>query len=143
MNQLYMLDTNTVSYIIKGKSPAARATLAGLKAHQIASISVITEGELWYGIAKMPTGDLLRRALDAFLTKIRILPWDRNEASAYGQLRAKHERTGKLLGNLDMLIAAHAIAAGAILVTNNKAFAQVQDLEGIVNWATDLENAQL
>jgi tRNA(fMet)-specific endonuclease VapC len=91
----------------------------------------------------MPTGDLLRRALDAFLTKIRILPWDRNEASAYGQLRAKQERTGKLLGNLDMLIAAHAIAAGAILVTNNKAFAQVQDLEGIVNWATDLENAQL
>ena len=53
-------------------------------------------------------------------------------------LRAKRETAGKALGNLDLLIAAHGIAVGAVLVTNDKAFKQVDDLPDIVNWATDL-----
>jgi tRNA(fMet)-specific endonuclease VapC len=53
-------------------------------------------------------------------------------------LRAKLERAGKTLGNLDMLIAAHAISANATLVTRDKAFAQVEDLRPPVNWAVDL-----
>lgn len=57
---------------------------------------------------------------------------------AYGKLRARQEGAGKMIGALDLLIAAHAVAVGAVLVTNDKAFAQVTALPGRVNWATDL-----
>jgi tRNA(fMet)-specific endonuclease VapC len=133
-----MLDTNTVSYILKGKSPAARAKLAALEHSEIACISAITEAELHYGVARRPNNPALVASLEAFLSKIQILGWGRDEAKAYGRLRAKQEATGKTFGNLDMLIAAHVIAIGGVLVTNDKSFAQVPDLGGTVNWATDL-----
>ena len=138
MNRRYMLDTNTVSYIVKGKSPAARIKLAGLPQNDIACISTITEAEIRYGLAKAPNAAALRIAIDGFLAKIKILPWGSDEAAVYGDLRAKLEASGKTLGNLDMLIAAHAMAADAILVSNDKAFAQVQDLVGQEIWAPDL-----
>ncbi len=133
-----MIDTNTVSYIVKGKSPAARAKLAGLPLSEIACISAITEAELFYGLAKSPNAQALRSSIEGFLAKIQILAWGRDEARAYGQCRAKQEAAGKTLGSLDMLIAAHAISAGAILVTNDKAFTRVPDLPATVNWASDL-----
>jgi tRNA(fMet)-specific endonuclease VapC len=132
-----MIDTNTVSYIVKGDSPASRAKLAGLQDDEIACISAITEAELQYGVAKSANAATLRPALEGFLAKIQILPWGRDEANAYGRLRAKQEAAGKPLGNLDMLIAAHAVSVGAILVTNDKAFSHVTDLTAILNWATD------
>jgi tRNA(fMet)-specific endonuclease VapC len=76
--------------------------------------------------------------MEWFLAAVKILPWGRDEANVYGTLRAKLESSGKTLGNMDMQIAAHAIALGAVLVTNDKAFAQVDDLRAIANWATDL-----
>src|ERR1700760_4517589 len=117
-----MLDTNTVSYIVKGNSPASRARLAGIRQDEIACISAITEAELQYGVAKSARAKALRPALDGFLAKIQILAWGRDEAVAYGRLRVKQEGAGKPLGNLDMLIAAHAVSVGAILITNDKAF---------------------
>ena len=137
MSQRFMIDTNTVSYIVKGNSPASRAKLAGLRNDQIACISAITEAELQYGAAKSPNAKTLRPALEGFLAKIQILPWGRDEAHVYGRLRAKQEAAGKPLGNLDMLIAAHAVSVGAILVTNDKTFSHVADLSAILNWATD------
>jgi tRNA(fMet)-specific endonuclease VapC len=138
VNRRYMLDTNTVSYIIKGKSPASRTKLAELKHGEIACISATTEAEIEYGLAKSPNAELLRSAVEGFLAKIQILPWGSEEARAYGGLRAEQEAAGKPLGNLDMLIAAHAISVGAILVTNDKAFLQVSTLPATVNWAKDL-----
>jgi tRNA(fMet)-specific endonuclease VapC len=137
VTQRYMIDTNTVGHIIKGNSPASRAKLAGLDHDEIACISAITEAELHYGLAKNPNAKNLRPALDGFLAKIQILPLGRGEAQAYGRLRATQEAAGKTLGNLDMLIAAHAVSVGAILVTNDKAFSHVPNLSRIVNWATD------
>ncbi len=138
MIQRYMMDTITVSYIVKGKSPVARAKLAGLQDSEIGCISIITEAELQFGLAKSPNAHALRSSLEGFFAKIQILHWGRGEALAYGELRARQEAAGKILGNLDLLIAAHAIAVGAVLVTNDKAFAQVAGLPGTVNWATDL-----
>lgn len=132
-----MIDTNTVSYIVKGNSPASRAKLAALQEDEIACISAITEAELQYGVAQSPNVNALRTALKGFLSKIQILPWGSEEAYAYGWLRAKQEAAGKPLGNLDMLIAAHAVSVGAILVTNDKAFSHVSELSAILNWATD------
>ncbi len=138
MIRLYMLDTNTVSYIIKGKSPAARARLAGLGMDETACISSITEAELEYGLAKNPASQKLRRALDWFLARMRVLPFGSQESRAYGRLRVKQEAAGRPLESMDMLIAAHAIAVGAILVTGDKVFSSVSGLAGRENWATDL-----
>jgi tRNA(fMet)-specific endonuclease VapC len=139
MSRLYMLDTNTVSYIVKGKSPVARARLAGLDADESACISIVTEFELEFGLAKNPNAERLRRALRWFLARIQILPLGSAEARAYGRLRVKQEAEGRPLESMDMLIAAHAIAAGAILVSRDGVFTHVPDLIGTENWATDLQ----
>ncbi len=133
-----MLDTNQASYLLKGKSPALRARLLSLRPAEVACISSVTEAELLYGIAKSGIGEQRMRILNWFLQLVAIHPWARAEAAVYGHLRAKQEAAGKTLGPLDMQIAAHAIALGAILVTNDKAFHQVPDLLGVENWATDL-----
>ena len=138
MTRTWMLDTNTVSYIVRGKSPAARAKLYGLHADEIGCISVITEAELRYGVSKQAPGAVRLAALNVLFDKLRILPWGSEEALVYGDLRAKLERAGKVLGNLDMLIAAHAISANATLVTRDRAFSQVEDLRPPVNWAVDV-----
>jgi len=138
MTRLWMLDTNTVSYIVRGKSPAARAKLYKLQGDEIGCISVITEAELRYGVSKQAPGSVRLAALNTLFDKLRILPWTSEEALVYGDLRAKLERAGKTLGNLDMLIAAHAISANATLVTRDKTFAQVEDLRPPVDWAVDL-----
>ena len=138
MSRLYLLDTNTIIYILKGKSAATRSRLAGLSTEEVASISAITEGELLYGLAKSGSGDRARRSLDWFLARLKVLPWGREEAATYGLLRARQESMGKSLAPLDTQIAAHAIAVGAVLVTNDRAFHQVDSLLGIENWANDL-----
>jgi tRNA(fMet)-specific endonuclease VapC len=138
MTTLYMLDTNMVSYIAKGHSKAARARMLNLKEDEAVCISVMTEAEILYGLSKRPEAVTLRERMEWFVASIKVLPWASNEAKAYGTLRAKLESTGKTLENMDMQIAAHAIAAGAVLVTKDKAYAQVDDLHGTVNWATDL-----
>lgn len=138
MSVLYMLDTNTVSYIAKGHSKAARARMLNLEKDEVVCLSVITEAEIRYGLAKRPEAVALRERMEWFLAAVNVLAWGRPEAQAYGALRARLEFSGKRLENMDMQIAAHAIAADAILVTSDKAFAQIDDLRGIVNWATDL-----
>ena len=77
-------------------------------------------------------------AVEALLFKTRILPWGSREAAAYGALRAKLEAAGKTLSEMDMLIAAHAIATGAVIVTNDIAFSHAKDLRAIENWASDV-----
>ncbi len=133
-----MLDTNMVSYIVKGQSPAARAKLLSLGDDSIACLSSITEAEIKYGLAKRPEATGLRTLMEGFLASIRVLTWGRDEADAYGPLRAKLEAAGKTLGSMDLMIAAHAIATDAVLVTNDKAFQHVEEIFASVNWATDL-----
>ncbi len=127
-----------VSYIVKDKSPVARASLAGLSGENVAFISAITEAEIHYGLAKTAGAERWRAAMMNFLAKLRVLPWGSQEALAYGVLRAKLETAGQTLGSMDMMIAAHAIAADAVLVTNDQAFSRVADLRAIENWAADL-----
>jgi tRNA(fMet)-specific endonuclease VapC len=138
MNVTYLLDTNTLSYIAKGKSPAARARLQSLRAGEVACISSITEAEVRYGLARRPQARALHAAMEALLFKLLILPWGSNEAAVYGRLRAKLEAAGTVLSELDLQIAAHAIAIGAVLVTNDHALRRIKDLHGTANWASDL-----
>lgn len=133
-----MLDTNTVSYIFKGRSPAARSRLVQLRPNEVVCISSITEAELWYGLEHVGAGVHRRRALTDFLERVRVLPWGREEASAYGTFRAGQEAMGRPLGPLDTQIAAHAITVGAVLVSNDRGYQHARGLPGLESWAIDL-----
>jgi tRNA(fMet)-specific endonuclease VapC len=139
MTILYMLDTNMVSYIVKGHSAAARKRLLALKEDEIACISAVTEAEIFYGLAKKPEAVRLKALMEGFLANIRVLPWDRDAAHAYAAVRSRLEAAGKSLESMDMMIAAHAVSLGAVVVTNDKAFGYVEDLSAAVNWAGDLK----
>ncbi len=132
MPALYLLDTNTVSYIIKGNIPRVRERLVKTPMAQVA-ISVITEAELRFGVVRRPEATRLKVVVDEFLLRVAVLPWDSAAALHYANLRAALERTGTGMGNLDLMIAAHALAADAVLVTNDRVFGRIKQLE-IEDW---------
>jgi len=123
----YMLDTNTVSHLIKEHAAVIRRVVATPMAELC--ISVITEGELLFGLAKRPTATRLHRAVRELLRRIDVLAWDTETAEVYGTMRAGLARTGTGIGPLDLLIAAHACAKESVLVTNDHAFRMIDGLE--------------
>ena len=127
----FMLDTNTVSHLLKEHPGVVRRVVAAPMASLC--ISAITEGELLFGLAKRPDAKRLHLAVREFLRRVDVLPWDNVVAEHYGTVRAGLERQGKLLAPLDLLIATHAISVDAILVTNDRAFGQITDLH-IEDW---------
>jgi len=129
----YMLDTNTASYVIKGTYPAIRRKLAGVPMASVC-VSAITEAELLFGVARRPDSPGLETAVGEFLLRLDVLAWDSAAARAYAEVRSRLEGAGTPLGALDTLIAAHALAAGAVLVTGDKAFRKVKSLK-VVDWA--------
>jgi tRNA(fMet)-specific endonuclease VapC len=133
MARRYLLDTNTVSFIFKGNEAVLRR-LSSIPMAQVA-ISAVTEGELRFGLARRPEATRLRQIVEEFLLRVAILPWDSEAAQQYGRLRAGLEELGQPMGNLDTMIAAHALSAGAVLVTNDKAFTRIKKLK-IDDWTT-------
>lgn len=129
----YLLDTNIASHIIKGDIPRVRERLAGLPMESI-MISVVTEAELRYGVAKRGHPGGLVQRVGEFLIRVEILPWTSEVAEAYGNLRAASEAAGTSLAPLDMMIAAHARAMDAILVTRDRAFARLPGNLPIEDW---------
>jgi len=138
-DKCYMLDTNTASYIIKGEPAVIRERLRNVPMANVC-VSTITEAELLRGIAKKPEAKRLPVAVKEFLLRVEILPWDSDAADAYAQLRTACENEGRSLGNMDMLIAAHSVAVGAVLVTNDKAFYNVKHHLILEDWSTPLEH---
>ena len=122
----YMLDTNMVSHLIKGNAHTIRQVIA-LQMKSLC-ISVITEAEMLFSLAKHPTATRLHIAVREMLRRIDVLTWDSIVAERYGLIRANMEQKGIILAPLDLLIATHALSVGAILVTNDKAFSQVANL---------------
>jgi tRNA(fMet)-specific endonuclease VapC len=105
----FMLDTNIASRLIKGAPIQLRTRLLDVPlAHQC--VSVITQAELLYGVARKEGAARLAAIVDEFLLRVQILPWSSLAAVAYAQLRSELERRGISLGNLDLMIAAHAKA---------------------------------
>ncbi len=127
-----MLDTNAASAIVKGPTHIFRDHLLEAPAAALC-VSAITEGELRFGVAKRPEAKRLAEAVEAFLARIDILPWDSAAARCYGDLRASLALCGKPLANLDTLIAANALAVGADLITGDRAFARVEGLT-VMDW---------
>ena len=127
----YMLDTNAVSHLIRGHSALTQRLLAVPMAS--VSISAITEGELRFGLAKRPRAVRLHQAVKEFLLCVEVLPWQSSTAQVYGVQRASMERQGRPLAALDMLIATHALAVDAVLVSNDRVFLQVTGLR-VEDW---------
>jgi len=138
-DKCYMLDTNTASYIIKGEPAVIRERLRKIPMANIC-VSAITEAELLRGVAKKPGAKQLPIVVKEFLLRVEILPWDSDAADAYAQLRTACENEGKPLGNMDMLIAAHSVAVGAVLITNDKAFYNVKHHLMLEDWSKPLEH---
>ncbi|MGZ8190997.1 MAG: PIN domain-containing protein [Methylococcaceae bacterium] len=127
----YLLDTNTVSHLIKGHPAVAQRVVTVPMASLC--ISAITEGELLFGLAKRPDAKRLHLVVQEFLRRVDVLPWDSSIAKYYGTVRADMEPQGKILAPLDLLIAVHALSVGAVVVTNAQVFGQVEDLS-IEDW---------
>ena len=130
---MWMLDTNICSYIIREHPISASRTFASYAAGQL-FISTVVLAELYFGAAKHPRNQVIREQIDKFTNQLSILDWDQHAADDYGRLRTHLESKGRSIGNLDIMIAAHARSLDAILVTNNtKHFSMVPGLK-LENW---------
>lgn len=126
MTPLYLLDTNTVSHLIK-RHPQVTQHLLAVPMHSVC-ISAITAGELAFGLAKRPEAVALKATVNEFLRRVEVLPWDDAVAQTYGTLRALMQSNGTPLAALDMQIAAHALQLKAALISSDRAMAQVPEL---------------
>ena len=137
MDQRYLFDTNICIYLIN-RRPGYERLLDRVGQHQYGEIliSAITLAELRFGVAKSQSQ---RRAenekmLDLFLARFPVMDFDSKAAAAYGPLRAGLQGQGTPIGAMDMLIAAHALSLGAVIVTHNaREFVRVPRLP-VENW---------
>jgi len=127
----YLLDTNTVSHLLRKHPVVARRVVQ--TPITALCISAITQGELLFGLARRPAATALHTAVWEFLRRVDVLPWDTSAAQAYGAARAAAQREGRVLAPLDLLIGAHALSLEAVLVTNDRAFGQLAGLS-VEDW---------
>jgi tRNA(fMet)-specific endonuclease VapC len=122
-----MLDTDISSYIIK-RRPAS--LVEKFKKHaETLSVSVLTAAELRFGAQKAGR-PALTELVEEYLERIAILDWTSEITVPYARIRSELEHSGKPIGNMDLLIAAHAVSQGMTLVTNNlKHFVNVPGLQ--------------
>ena len=126
MSRLYLLDTNVLSDLIK--NPAGAVAMRARQEQDHLCTSLIVAAELRYGCAKKNAPELTRK-VDALLQAIPVLPLGAGVDQVYGRIRAQLESQGQIIGGNDLLIAAHAVQVGAMLVTaNRREFSRVPDL---------------
>jgi tRNA(fMet)-specific endonuclease VapC len=134
MEPLYLLDTNICIYIRQRRPDEVFQRFGKLRPGE-AALSVVTYGELFYGAAKSAQRTAALERLRELLRVLPALALPESAGEAYGSIRADLESKGKMIGNNDLWIAAHALTAGLTLVTNNeKEFRRIRALK-VQNWA--------
>jgi tRNA(fMet)-specific endonuclease VapC len=134
MEPRYLLDTNICIYIRQERPDAVLRRFRKLRPGE-AALSVITYGELIYGAAKSAFRAAALERLRELVQLLPALPLPESAAEAYGTIHAELQSKGQMIGNNDLWIAAHAIGAGLILVTNNeREFRRLRGLK-LQNWA--------
>ena len=128
-----MLDTNVVSHIMQGRDAQLLARLTQLSVGQVV-MSSVTLAELEYGLHRKGQPVRLKNALTQVLLRMDVLPWDERVATCYGEFCSTLEAQGINLSDFDMMIAAHAVAVDATLVSRDKAFGQVGDRLRLEVW---------
>jgi tRNA(fMet)-specific endonuclease VapC len=126
MTLRYMLDTNIVSHIMQGRDTALLARLTQIAIGQVV-MSSVTLAELEYGLHRKGQPVRLKNALHQVLLRMDVLPWDEDVARCYGALCSKLETQGINLSDFDMMIAAHAQAVNATLVSRDKTFSRITE----------------
>jgi tRNA(fMet)-specific endonuclease VapC len=132
----YLLDTNICIDLINRRAAWWQRLADRITAVKRARVllSALTVAELRYGVAKSPSPDKNRLALDTFLVDFEVVAFDSPAAQAYGEIRATLEKKGTPIGALDTLLAAHAQSIGATFVTHNtREFGRVPGLK-LVDW---------
>jgi tRNA(fMet)-specific endonuclease VapC len=130
----YLLDTNIVSDLVRNPGGRSAARLREVGDDGVFT-SVVVAAELRFGAAKKGSPGLSSQ-LEVVLGALRIMPLEAPADVTYGEIRADLERRGQMIGGNDLLIAAHAVTAGATLVTDNeREFSRVGGLV-IENWLT-------
>lgn len=134
MEPRYLLDTDTCIYIRQSRPEQVLLRFQKIRPGE-AVISTITYGELIYGAAKSGQQAEALRRIHGFVALVPALHSPENAGETYGFIRAELESRGEVIGNNDLWIAAHALASGLTLVTNNeKEFRRVRGLK-VQNWA--------
>jgi len=132
---IYMLDTNICIYILNKKPVSYIQRLDNLEKKHPIFISSIVLAELQYGVSNSQFKEQNQINVNYLLDKLEVLEFSSECAFYYGELRADLKRRGVIIGNNDLLIAGHALAKDATLVTNNSSeFKRVKGLE-IIDWA--------
>jgi len=127
-----MLDTNVISDLVRNPRGKAAARIAKVGEGNVCT-SIIVAAELRYGCAKSGS-PRLRKAVEELLGEIDVLPFDVPADTEYGTIRVRLESAGRPIGSNDLLIAAHAYAVGATIVTANTGeFKRVRGLK-VENW---------
>ena len=133
--RLFMLDTDTCIFLMRGESPALAARVQSVPLQQQV-MSAVTFAELTYGVQVSAAAKRKQNqsVLDSLVLHLAVLDWPQDAAKHYAEIRADLKKRGAQLGAADLMIAAHARAMGAIVVTNNvKDFPRVKGLE-VENW---------
>ena len=130
----FLLDTDICIYLINKRPPSVISRFKQYRPGDI-GISVVTVSELEYGVAKSSRMQENQQRLDAFLAPFDLLSYTAEAVRTYGAVRADLEKRGKVIGPLDMLIAAQALTEELILVINNeREFKRIPGLR-IENWS--------
>ena len=133
MDARFLLDTNICIYIRRKRPREVLARFQRLKPGE-AVISVITYGELIYGVEKSRLREQARQQLAELAELLPVMDLPLQAGQSYGAIRAELEARGETIGNNDLWIAAHARAAGLALVTNNEhEFRRIHGLK-VQNW---------
>ena len=134
---MYLLDTNICIYAMKSKFPELTKKLFEIPPTEIC-ISSVTVGELAYGVAKSKQKERSKQVLDIFLSAYNILPFDDEDAMAFGEIRALLNSQGMPIGPYDLQIAAQGVSKGLIVVTHNvKEFCRISNLT-FEDWVVSL-----
>lgn len=132
---LYMLDTDTCIFLMRGDMPALAAKVQAVPLQQQV-MSAVTFAELTYGVQASAAAKRKQNqgVLDSLALHLAVLDWPQDAAQHYAEIRVDLKKRGAQLGAADLMIAAHARALGAIVVTNNtKDFGRVKGLQ-VENW---------
>lgn len=116
---IYLLDTNILSYFIRGCHAALNEKVVQTLDAKQAITSAIVRAEMRFCQSRIPLNDKRRRAIDLLLDQFPTLPWTQAAADVYGSLKMQLQSAGRPIGELDTQIAAHALAENLILVTHN------------------------
>jgi tRNA(fMet)-specific endonuclease VapC len=128
----YMLDSSICIHVIRTYPPELQERFNRL-AEQLC-ISTVTLGELHYGAEKSTRHLENLQAIEHFTARLELLPFTKQAAAHYGQIRAQLDRVGRPAGAYDMMIGGHARSEGLVLVTNNLRVFEPMDGLRVESW---------